>query len=114
MPDYPIKHNTVTAGGTDYLIHSLLDFQQYSAPPRQNGGTLRYLTNQFAAFIDRHTAPSAQAINQDRGRYVDFFRVMAVLAYLFVARRADNFVENSNPFKGRSMTFTQSLELEPS
>lgn len=28
MPDYQVKYETV--GGTDYLIRSLLDFQQYS------------------------------------------------------------------------------------
>lgn len=32
MPGYQVKHETVTVGGTDYLIRSLLDLQQYSDP----------------------------------------------------------------------------------
>lgn len=32
MPDYHVKYETVTVGGTDYLIRSLLDLQQYSDP----------------------------------------------------------------------------------
>jgi len=32
MPDYQVKFETVTVGGTDYLIRSLQDLQQYSDP----------------------------------------------------------------------------------
>lgn len=32
MPDYQVKYETVTVGGTDYLIRSLSDLQQYSDP----------------------------------------------------------------------------------
>lgn len=32
MPDYKVKYETVTVGGTDYLIRSLLDRQQFSDP----------------------------------------------------------------------------------
>lgn len=32
MPDYHVKHNTITVGGTDYLIYSLPEFQQCSDP----------------------------------------------------------------------------------
>lgn len=32
MLDYHVKHETVTVGGTDYQIRSLLDLQQYSDP----------------------------------------------------------------------------------
>jgi predicted nicotinamide N-methyase len=32
MPGYQVKHETVTVGGVDYLIRSLLDLQQYSDP----------------------------------------------------------------------------------
>ena len=35
MPEYQVKHQTVTVGGTDYLIRSLLDRQQYSDPLRE-------------------------------------------------------------------------------
>ena len=30
MPDYRVKFETVTIGGTDYVIRPLLDLQQYS------------------------------------------------------------------------------------
>jgi predicted nicotinamide N-methyase len=32
MPGYQVKYETITVGGTDYLIRSLLDLQQYSDP----------------------------------------------------------------------------------
>jgi len=32
MPYYHVKHETVNVGGTDYLIYSLLNLQQYSDP----------------------------------------------------------------------------------
>lgn len=32
MPGYEVKFETVTVGGTDYLIRSLLDLQQFSDP----------------------------------------------------------------------------------
>ncbi len=32
MPGYEVKYETVTVGGTDYQIRSLLDLQQYSDP----------------------------------------------------------------------------------
>jgi hypothetical protein len=32
MPNYHVKFETVTVGGTDYLIRSLLNLQQYSDP----------------------------------------------------------------------------------
>ncbi|MCK9605588.1 MAG: protein N-lysine methyltransferase family protein [Methylomonas sp.] len=32
MPGYQVKHEAVNIGGTDYLIRSLLDLQQYSDP----------------------------------------------------------------------------------
>jgi 2-polyprenyl-3-methyl-5-hydroxy-6-metoxy-1,4-benzoquinol methylase len=32
MRDYQVKYQTVTVGGTDYMIRSLLDLQQYSDP----------------------------------------------------------------------------------
>lgn len=32
MPEYHVKYETATVGGTDYLIRSLLNLQQYSDP----------------------------------------------------------------------------------
>lgn len=217
MPDYPVKYETVTVGGTDYRIRSLLDLQQYSDPlgeaellgispaswslfghiwpsarilaqamhtfdltgkrileigaglglaslviHRRAGdmtvsdwhplsriflqenlllnklGPLKYQTGnwagsnpelgrfdliigsdvlyerqqpgQLAAFIDRHAAPSAEVIivDPDRGNRVGFCRAMADLGYDFTARRAERFIENGDPYKGRFLTFTQS------
>lgn len=222
MTDYHVKYETVTVGGTDYLIRSLLDLQQYFDPHgeaelagispaswslfghiwpsarvlakamhtfdlagkrileigaglalaslvihRRAGnmtvsdwhplsqsflkenlllnklGPLKYRTGnwevsnpdlglfdliigsdvlyerqqpgQLAGFIDRHAARSAQVIivDPDRGNRVGFCREMAALGYDFTAKRADRFVENGEPFKGRFLTFTQSLAVEP-
>lgn len=222
MSDYQVKYETVTVGGTDYQIRSLLDLQQYSDPRgeaelagispaswslfghiwpsarilakamhsfdlagkrileigaglalaslvihRRAGdmtvsdwhplsqsflkenlllnklGPLKYRTGnwevnnpelglfdliigsdilyerqqpgQLAGFIDRHAARSAQIIivDPDRGNRVGFCREMAVLGYGFTTRQADRFVENGEPFKGRFLTFSQSLALEP-
>ncbi|MCK9395455.1 MAG: SAM-dependent methyltransferase [Methylobacter sp.] len=223
MPDYHVKFETVTVGGTDYMIRSLLDLQQYSDPlgeaelagispaswplfghlwpsarvlalamhtfdlagkrileigaglalaslviHRRAGdmtvsdwhplsraflkenlllnklGPLKYHAGnwevnnpelgqfdliigsdvlyerqqpgQLAGFIDRHAAPSAEVIIVDpnRGNRVGFCREMAGLGYGFTARRADRFIENGDPYKGHFLTFTQSLEPEPS
>lgn len=223
MPGYQVKYETVTVGGTDYLIRSLLDLQQYSDPHGEaelagispaswplfghiwpsarvlaqamhsfdltgkrileigaglglaslvihsragdvtvsdrhplsraflnenlllnHLGPLNYQTGnwegsnpglgrfdliigsdvlyerqqpgQLAAFIHRHAAPSAQIIivDPDRGNRVGFCREMAGLGYGFTARRAERFLENGAPFKGRLLTFTRSLEPEPS
>jgi len=223
MPDYHVKFETVTVGGTDYQIRSLLDLQQYSDPlgeaelagissaswslfgrvwpsarvlalamhtfdlagkrileigaglalaslviHRRAGdmtvsdwhplsraflkenlllnklGPLKYQTgnwevnnpelgefdliigsdvlyerqqpNQLAAFIDRHAAPSAEIIivDPDRGNRVGFCREMAELGYDFTSQRADLFIENGDPYKGRFLNFTRSQELEPS
>jgi predicted nicotinamide N-methyase len=223
MPGYQVKNETVTVGGTDYLIRSLLDLQQYSDPLGEaklagispaswpffghiwpsarvlaramhsfdlagkhileigaglalaslvihrragditvsdrhplsraflnenlllnNLGPLKYQTgnwegsnpklgrfdliigsdvlyerqqpSQLAAFIHRHAAPSAQIIivDPDRGNRVGFCREMAGLGYRFAARRAERFLENGEPFKGRFLTFMRSMEAKPS
>lgn len=223
MPDYHVKYETVTVGGTDYLIRSLSDLQQYSDPlgeaeragispaswplfghlwpsarvlalamhsfdlagkrileigaglalaslvvHRRAGnmtvsdwhplsqaflkenlllnklGPLKYHTGnwevnnpelgrfdliigsdvlyerqqpgQLAGFIDRHTVPSAQIIivDPDRGNRVCFCREMADLGYEFMAQRADHFIENGDPFKGRFLTFWRSPKLKQS
>ena len=217
MPGYQVKYETVTVGGTDYLIRSLLDLQQYADPlgeaeragispaswplfghiwpsarvlaqamhsldltgkrileigaglalaslvvhsragnvtvsdrhPLSHAflnenlllnhlGPLSYQTGnwessnpglgrfdliigsdvlyerqqpcQLAAFIHRHAAPSAQVIivDPDRGNRVGFCREMAGLGYGVTSRRADPFLENGAPFKGRFLTFTRS------
>jgi predicted nicotinamide N-methyase len=223
MPGYHVKYETVTVGGTDYMIRSLLDLQQYSDPlgeaelagispaswslfghlwpsaqvlalamntidlkgkrileigaglalaslviHRREGdmtvsdwhplsqaflkenlllnklGPLKYHAGnwevnnpelglfdliigsdvlyerqqpgQLAGFIDRHAEPFAQIIivDPDRGNRVGFCREMAELGYGFTTRRADNFMENGDPFKGRFLTFSQSLTMESS
>ncbi len=216
MIDYHVKFETVTVGGTDYMIRSLLNLQQYSDPHgdaeqagispaswplfghiwpsarilalamhtfdlagkrileigaglalaslvihRRAGdmtvsdwhplshaflkenlllnklGPLKYQTGnwetinpglglfdliigsdvlyerqqpgQLASFIDRHAAASAQVIivDPDRGNRVVFCREMAMLGYDFSALRAERFVENGEPFKGRFLTFSR-------
>lgn len=223
MPDYHVKYETVTVGGTDYMIRSLLNLQQYSDPLGEaelagispaswplfghlwpsaqvlalamhtidltgkrileigaglalaslvihrragdmtvsdwhplsqaflkenlllnNLGPLKYHAGnwevnnpelgqfdliigsdvlyerqqprQLAGFIDRHAEPSAQIIivDPDRGNRVGFCREMAELGYGFTTQCADRFMENGDPFKGRFLTFTQSVALEPS
>lgn len=216
MPEYHVKYDTVTVGGTDYMIRSLLNLQQYSDPLGEaelagispaswpsaqvlalamhtidltgkrileigaglalaslvihrragdmtvsdwhplsqaflkenlllnNLGPLKYHAGnwevnnpelgqfdliigsdvlyerqqprQLAGFIDRHAEPSAQIIivDPDRGNRVGFCREMAELGYGFTTQRADRFMENGDPFKGRFLTFTQSVALEPS
>ncbi|MDO9106862.1 MAG: SAM-dependent methyltransferase [Methylovulum sp.] len=220
MPSYHVKFETVTVGGTDYQIRSLLDLQQYSDPlgeaeltgissanwslfgqiwpsarvlalamhsfdltgkrileigaglalaslviHRRAGdmtvsdwhplsqaflqenlllnklGPLKYQMgnwagsnpglgkfdliigsdvlyerqqpDQLAAFIDKHAAPSAEVIivDPDRGNRVGFCRAMAKLGYGHTARRAECFIENGEPFKGRFLTFAQSMAL---
>lgn len=223
MPGYHVKYETATVGGTDYLIRSLLNLQQYSDPQGEaelagissaswslfghiwpsarilaevmhtfdltgkrileigaglalaslvihrragdmtvsdwhplsqaflkenlllnNLGPMKYQTGnwegsnpelgqfdliigsdvlyerqqpgQLAGFIDRHAAPSAQIIivDPDRGNRVGFCREMTRLGYGYTTRRANNFIENGEPFKGRFLTFSRSLELEAS
>lgn len=76
----------------------------------------RQQPGQLAGFIDRHAGPSAQIIivDPDRGNRVGFCREMAELGYGFTTRRADHVMENGDPFKGRFLTFSQALALEPS
>jgi 2-polyprenyl-3-methyl-5-hydroxy-6-metoxy-1,4-benzoquinol methylase len=223
MPHYRVKFDTVTVGGEDYLIRSLLNLQQYSDPlgeaeragvspsswplfgqiwpsarvlalamqrfeiagkrileigaglalaslviHRREGdmtvsdwhpltqaflkenlrlnqmGPLKYQTGnweasnpalgrfdliigsdvlyerqqprQLAAFIERHAAPSAQIIivDPDRGNRAGFCREMADLGYLFSAARAERFLENGDPFKGRFLTFTRRASFSKS
>ena len=219
MPGYQVTIETVKVGGTDYLIRSLLDLQQYSDPlgtaersgisstgwslfgrvwpsarvlalcmagydltgkrileigaglalsslviHRRDGDMtvsdrhplseaflnknlllndmlpLKYLTgnwetsnpelgrfnliigsdilyerqhpNQLAAFIHSHTLPLAEIIivDPDRGNRVKFCREMTELGYSFSSRRADNFTETGERFKGCFLTFTRSDE----
>lgn len=67
----------------------------------------RQQPNQLATFINRHAAPTAQVIivDPDRGNRVDFCRQMAKLGYDFTSRRANLFIENGEPYKGRFLTF---------
>ena len=219
MPGYQVKYETVTVGGTDYQIRSLLDLQQYSDPlgeaelagispaswslfghiwpsarvlalamlsfdlagkrileigaglalasliiHRRAGnmtvsdrhplartfltenlllnklGPLKYQSgnweesnpelgrfdliigsdvlyerqqpSQLAAFIHSHAASAAQVIivDPDRGNRVGFCREMTGLGYTHTVRRADRFLENGDPFKGRFLTFTRSVD----
>jgi predicted nicotinamide N-methyase len=66
---------------------------------------------QLAAFIHRHAAKSAEIVivDPDRGNRVGFCRAMAELGYGFTSKRADLFMENGEPYKGRLLTFSQSL-----
>jgi predicted nicotinamide N-methyase len=76
----------------------------------------RQQPGQLAAFIHRHAAPSAQVIivDPDRGNRVDFCREMISLGYDFTTRRAERFIENGDPYKGRFLMFTQLKASEPS
>lgn len=218
MPGYQVKHETVNIGGTDYLIRSLLDLQQYSDPLGQaeqaglsstswslfgqiwpsarvlalamdsfnladkrileigaglglaslvihgRGGNVtvsdwhplsedfltknlilnkldplkfetsdwsaldsslgefdlligsdllyeRQQPSQLAAFIHHHAAPSAEIVivDPDRGNRVDFCNQMHSLGYGLSMRKADNRLENGDPYKGRFLTFSRAL-----
>lgn len=66
---------------------------------------------QLATFIDCHAARDAQImiVDPDRGNRVGFCRAMAALGYGFSSRKADATIENGEPYKGRFLTFSQSI-----
>lgn len=74
----------------------------------------RQQPGQLAAFIHRHAAPSAEVVivDPDRGNRAEFCREMAGLGYRCAMRRADRFLENGEPYKGRFLSFRQAPEPE--
>ena len=83
MPNYHIKYETVTVGGTDYLIRSLLDLQQYSDP---QGEAERAGISPASWPLFGHIWPSARVLAQAMHTFdVDGKRILEIGAGLALA-----------------------------
>ncbi len=74
----------------------------------------RQQPEQLANFIARHAAPKAQIIivDPDRGNRVGFCREMTGLGYGCSSRIAARVTENGERYKGRFLTFSQTVTEE--
>ncbi len=74
----------------------------------------RQQPGQLATFIDCHATDASQVIivDPDRGNRVAFCREMSERGFGFTSRRAKRRIENGEPYKGRFLTFSRSVDQE--
>ncbi|MDD2739896.1 MAG: SAM-dependent methyltransferase [Methylomonas lenta] len=70
----------------------------------------RQQPGQLADFIDRHASPAAEIIivDPDRGNRAGFCQQMDTLGFNLTMVKANRFLENGTPYKGRFLSFLRS------